>query len=42
MRKNVPVTMMTQHPDSAQEYIPIQKEVEETIEGLKPFPDGLG
>lgn len=42
MRRNIPVTMMTQHPDSAQEYIPIQKEVEEAIEGLKPFPDGLG
>jgi len=42
MRENIPVTMMTQHPDSAQEYVPIQKESEEAIESLKAIPDGLG
>lgn len=28
-------------PDSAQEYVPIQKESEEASEALKAIPDGL-
>lgn len=34
--------MMTQHPDNASQYIPVQKEVEEALEGLLPPPEGMG
>ncbi len=34
--------MLTQHPDSASRYVPIQEEPDEAIQGLLPVPDGLG
>ncbi|MEJ6951613.1 phosphoenolpyruvate carboxylase [Natronospora cellulosivora (SeqCode)] len=42
MSKKISSTMMTQHPDSAAKYVPIQDEVNEAINGLKPMPEGLG
>ncbi len=41
-RPRIPATMMTQHPDSASRYVPIQEEPEEAIEALLPPPGGLG
>lgn len=38
----IPATMMTQHPDSASKYTPIQAEPEEAISALSPAPKGLG
>jgi len=38
----VPVTMLTQHPDSASRYVSIQDEPAEAIHGLLPPPEGLG
>lgn len=38
----IPATMLTQHPDSASRYVPIQEEPEEAIHGLLPPPEGLG
>lgn len=38
----IPRVMMTQHPDSANKYVPIQDEPEEAIFALTPPPHGLG
>lgn len=38
----IPTTMMTQHPDSASRYVPIQDEPEEAVTALTPAPEGLG
>ncbi len=38
----LPATILTQHPDSASRYVPIQDEPEEAIHGLLPAPEGLG
>ncbi len=38
----VPATMLTQHPDSASRYVPIQEEPDEAVHGLLPAPGGLG
>ena len=38
----VPATMMTQHPDAASRYVPIQEEPKEAIMALTPPPRGLG
>lgn len=34
--------MATQHPDSASRYVPVQEEVEEAVDCLRPAPAGLG
>jgi phosphoenolpyruvate carboxylase len=34
--------MLTQHPDSASRYVPIQEEPAEAVHGLSPSPEGLG
>ncbi|WGI17567.1 phosphoenolpyruvate carboxylase [Methanonatronarchaeum sp. AMET-Sl] len=36
----IPKTMVTQHPDSATKYTPIQDEAEEGLESLKPVEEG--
>lgn len=38
----VPTSMMTQHPDSASRYVPIQEEPEEAVLALSSPPEGLG
>jgi phosphoenolpyruvate carboxylase len=38
----IPATMMTQHPDSASKYVPVQEEPEEAVYSLTPEPKGLG
>jgi phosphoenolpyruvate carboxylase len=38
----IPVAMLTQHPDSASRYISVQEEPEEAVVGLKPAPRGIG
>lgn len=38
----IPTSMMTQHPDSASRYVPIQDEPEEAVQALTPAPEGLG
>lgn len=42
MSDKVPATMMTQHPDSASRYVPIQEEPVEAITALTPPPGGYG
>lgn len=42
MTSGVPATMLTQHPDAASRYVPIQEEPDEAIHGLLPAPEGLG
>lgn len=39
---SVPSAMITQHPDSASRYVPIQEEPEEAVRALLPPPEGLG
>lgn len=39
---NIPVAMLTQHPDAASRYISIQEEPDEAVLGLLPPPEGLG
>ncbi|RJQ05407.1 MAG: phosphoenolpyruvate carboxylase [Bacillota bacterium] len=38
----LPFAMLTQHPDSASRYVPIQEEPDEAVRGLSPAPGGLG
>lgn len=42
MERKIPTTMMTQHPDSATKYVPVQEEPNEAIDALKHQPEGLG
>src|SRR3972149_433004 len=42
MKHIMPSTMMTQHPDSASRYVPIQDEPAEAVEALTPAPGGFG
>ena len=39
---NIPVAMLTQHPDSATRYVSVQEEPDEAVRGLLPPPLGLG
>jgi phosphoenolpyruvate carboxylase len=41
-QENIPVAMLTQHPDAASRYISVQEEPEEAVQGLLPQPQGLG
>ncbi len=38
----IPSAMLTQYPDAASKYVPIQDEPQEAILGLTPAPNGLG
>lgn len=42
MAMRLPASMATQHPDSASRYVPVQDEVEEAVDCLRPSPEGLG
>lgn len=42
MERKIPTTMMTQHPDSATRYVPVQEEPKEAIDALNHVPEGLG
>ncbi|MBH1940296.1 phosphoenolpyruvate carboxylase [Mobilitalea sibirica] len=42
MKRRIPTTMMTQHPDSATRYISVQEEPAEALDALRAVPEGLG
>ncbi|PTD94411.1 phosphoenolpyruvate carboxylase [archaeon SCG-AAA382B04] len=40
IKMKIPATMVTQHPDSATKYTPIQEEAEEGMDSILPIEDG--